>query len=70
MFASLTAEMEKLSGQVYIADPDEGFAYVTQDPWIQHLSIRDNILFGKEFNDEWYFYLLICFCPQIIAIFG
>ena len=29
-------------------------SYVQQTPWIQNMSIRDNILFGKEFNQEKY----------------
>jgi ABC-type multidrug transport system fused ATPase/permease subunit len=26
-------------------------AYCSQTPWIQNLSLRDNILFGKDYND-------------------
>jgi ABC-type transport system involved in cytochrome bd biosynthesis fused ATPase/permease subunit len=29
-------------------------AYVSQVSWVQNLSIRENITFGKEFNMEWY----------------
>ena len=29
-------------------------AYVSQDPWIQNATLRDNILFGKEMNNNKY----------------
>lgn len=29
-------------------------AYVSQNTWLQNQTIRENILFGKEFNKEWY----------------
>jgi ABC-type transport system involved in cytochrome bd biosynthesis fused ATPase/permease subunit len=29
-------------------------AYVGQQAWIQNLSLRENILFGSEFEEEWY----------------
>jgi len=32
----------------------KGIGYVSQEPWILDTSIRDNILFGKEFNAELY----------------
>lgn len=28
------------------------FAYVAQQAWILNASLRDNILFGKEFDEE------------------
>lgn len=29
-------------------------AYCSQTPWLQQKSIKDNILFGEEFNEERY----------------
>ena len=29
-------------------------AYVAQQPWIQNATVRDNILFGKSFDEERY----------------
>lgn len=31
-----------------------GFGFVTQQPWLQHGTIRDNILFGRPFEDSKY----------------
>ncbi|XP_057315929.1 ATP-binding cassette sub-family C member 10-like isoform X2 [Hydractinia symbiolongicarpus] len=54
LFAAITAEMEKESGHIYLGDEFQGFAYVTQEPWIQHMTFRDNILFGHSFDPEFY----------------
>ena len=32
----------------------KGFGYFAQESWIQHLTLRENILFGKTFDREWY----------------
>ncbi|XP_066936141.1 ATP-binding cassette sub-family C member 10-like isoform X2 [Clytia hemisphaerica] len=53
-FAALTAEMEKNSGYIYLGEEFKGFAFVTQEPWIQHMTIRDNILFGSPYDEEKY----------------
>ena len=29
-------------------------AYVSQQAWIQNTTIRENILFGQEFDQDWY----------------
>ncbi len=29
-------------------------AFVPQVSWVQNLSIRENITFGKDFDEEWY----------------
>ncbi|DAZ93644.1 TPA: hypothetical protein N0F65_009049 [Lagenidium giganteum] len=49
--AALLGEMEHLNG--YVAVRRVGglrVAYAAQQPWIQHMSIRDNIVFGQEFD--------------------
>lgn len=30
------------------------FYYSSQESWIQQMSFRDNILFGKIYNEQWY----------------
>lgn len=43
--------MDKENGSVHIGG---SVAYVPQQPWIQNLSLRDNILFGAPFDSERY----------------
>ncbi|RLN87298.1 hypothetical protein BBJ28_00023179, partial [Nothophytophthora sp. Chile5] len=45
--SALLGEMKKLSGSVFVRG---SVAYYSQQSWIQNLTIRDNILFGLEFN--------------------
>ncbi|RLN32800.1 hypothetical protein BBJ28_00020059 [Nothophytophthora sp. Chile5] len=44
---ALLGEMNKLQGKVFVRGK---VAYYSQQPWIQNMSIRDNILFGHEFE--------------------
>lgn len=39
---------------VYVADREVGFGLASQEPWIQHASVRDNILFGKDYDPTFY----------------
>lgn len=48
---SLFGEMVKFRGTINL---DGSFAYVPQQAWLQNSSLRDNILFGKPFNEEDY----------------
>ncbi|XP_041640876.1 ATP-binding cassette sub-family C member 10 [Cheilinus undulatus] len=50
LLAALTGELSRLSGVVYVADREAGFGLASQEPWIQHASVRDNILFGKAYD--------------------
>ncbi|XP_068177281.1 ATP-binding cassette sub-family C member 10 isoform X2 [Antennarius striatus] len=54
LLAALSGELNRLSGVVYVADREAGFGLVSQEPWIQHASVRDNILFGKDLDLEFY----------------
>ncbi|GAU91811.1 hypothetical protein RvY_03999-2 [Ramazzottius varieornatus] len=47
--------MEKISGHVSIKGT---VAYVTQSAWIQNMTLRDNILFGKAYDEERYLNVL------------
>ena len=37
-----------------MADLASGFAYAGQEAWIQHSTVRDNILFGLPYNESYY----------------
>ncbi|XP_070712711.1 ATP-binding cassette sub-family C member 10 [Pempheris klunzingeri] len=54
LLAALTGELSRLSGVVYVADREAGFGLASQEPWIQHASVRDNILFGKDYDAVFY----------------
>ncbi|MEQ2199662.1 hypothetical protein XENOCAPTIV_007561, partial [Xenoophorus captivus] len=43
-----------LSGVLYVANREAGFGLASQEPWIQHASVRDNILFGKDYSAALY----------------
>ncbi|KAK3092515.1 hypothetical protein FSP39_003868 [Pinctada imbricata] len=51
---ALLAEMCRLQGQISVRNLLSGFSFVSQEPWIQHASIKDNILFGSEFSSRKY----------------
>lgn len=44
---AILAEMQRIGGQIWIRNLEEGFALVSQESWIQQCTIRDNILFGQ-----------------------
>lgn len=39
---------------MFLANLYEGFAYVSQESWIQFASVRENILFGLQYDSEKY----------------
>lgn len=39
---------------MYVAGRTEGFGLAAQEPWIQHATVRDNILFGQDFDSTFY----------------
>ncbi|KAJ0406074.1 hypothetical protein ATCC90586_005898 [Pythium insidiosum] len=49
--AALLGDMPKLSGTVYVGGC---VAYCSQQPWIQNLTIRENILFGQPYDKKKY----------------
>ncbi|GAU94483.1 hypothetical protein RvY_06252-2 [Ramazzottius varieornatus] len=51
LLAAMLGLMEKVSGHVTVKG---SIAYVTQQAWIQNMTLRDNILFGKPFNEQRY----------------
>nr|XP_022903100.1 multidrug resistance-associated protein 7 [Onthophagus taurus] len=62
IFSAILGELNKQSGYVSICDPDVGFALVTQQPWLQRGTIRDNILFGKAYDESKYLEVIAGCC--------
>ncbi|XP_077341580.1 ATP-binding cassette sub-family C member 10 isoform X2 [Lithobates pipiens] len=54
LLAAITGELTRCGGTLYVSRQEAGFGFVAQEPWIQFATIRDNILFGKEYNDHLY----------------
>ncbi|KAM5164109.1 ATP-binding cassette sub-family C member 10 isoform 2-T2 [Mantella aurantiaca] len=54
LLAALTGELTRRGGALYVSRHEDGFGFVAQEPWIQFATIRDNILFGKEYNELLY----------------
>ncbi|KAK7918825.1 hypothetical protein WMY93_010109 [Mugilogobius chulae] len=51
LISALLGEMEKMEGDVSVRG---SVAYVPQQAWIQNATLRDNILFGKPFQEPKY----------------
>jgi ATP-binding cassette subfamily C (CFTR/MRP) protein 1 len=51
LLAALAGDMRKTSGEVIIG---ASRAFCPQYAWIQNASVRENIIFGKDFDQEWY----------------
>ncbi|CAK4721094.1 unnamed protein product [Aphanomyces euteiches] len=49
--AALLGEMAKLSGNIFVGGR---VAYFSQQSWIQNLTVRENVLFGKPYDREKY----------------
>lgn len=54
LLAAITAEMTKEAGHICVTDLTGGFGLVSQESWIQHATVRENILFGNTFNFRFY----------------
>ncbi|XP_053697505.1 ATP-binding cassette sub-family C member 10 [Sabethes cyaneus] len=50
----LLANIKRTQGVVALANPDDGFGYVAQTPWLQRGTIRENILWGEMYDDTRY----------------
>ncbi|XP_062549079.1 multidrug resistance-associated protein 1-like isoform X2 [Armigeres subalbatus] len=57
LISALLGEMEKISGSV---NTDGTIAYVPQQAWIQNATLRDNILFGRKYDQKKYDRVIEC----------
>ncbi|XP_056140091.1 multidrug resistance-associated protein 5 isoform X3 [Lampris incognitus] len=51
LISAILGQMTLLEGRVAVRGD---FAYVSQQPWILNATLRDNILFGKEYQEDRY----------------
>ena len=56
---AILGEMQRLGGEIWIKCLEEGFALTSQESWIQQCTIRDNILFGKRYDNRRYSKVLV-----------
>ncbi len=51
---AILGEMHRDSGDISISMLTSGFGISAQEPWIQHATLRENILFGQPFDRSRY----------------
>ncbi|KAI5626621.1 multidrug resistance-associated protein 7 isoform X1, partial [Silurus asotus] len=54
LLSAIAGELNRVGGTVYVQGREQGFGLVAQEPWIQHATVRDNVLFGKDFSSDFY----------------
>ncbi|CAN8105605.1 unnamed protein product [Discula destructiva] len=52
LLSALAGNMRKLSGSLTFSSPHR--AYCPQTAWIQNTTVRENIIFGMEYDSTWY----------------
>uniref|UniRef100_A0A8C3YJJ1 ATP-binding cassette sub-family C member 5 n=1 Tax=Catagonus wagneri TaxID=51154 RepID=A0A8C3YJJ1_9CETA len=67
LISSILGQMTLLEGSIAVSGT---FAYVAQQAWILNATLRDNILFGKEFDEERYNSVLnsCCLRPDLAIL--
>ncbi|KAK7734458.1 ATP-binding cassette transporter yor1 [Botryosphaeria dothidea] len=51
LLGALAGDMRRTAGELMLGSSR---AFCPQYAWIQNATVRDNIIFGKEFNQDWY----------------
>lgn len=54
LISAIVASLYCLDGQVNLYDLAAGFGYVPQSPWLQRGTIRENIIWGRSFDEVLY----------------
>ncbi|XP_073826163.1 ATP-binding cassette sub-family C member 10 [Musca autumnalis] len=72
LIAAIVAGVNCIEGSICIHDLTSGFGYVPQTPWLQRGTIRDNIVWGSVFDEQWYKSVLFACAlnEDIIALGG
>lgn len=52
--SAILAKLRLDDGTIYIDNPYQGFGYVAQTTWLQRGTIRENIVWGAPFREEFY----------------
>ena len=70
LLQSILQEIPLLAGSCFI--PNSPISNVPQQPWLQHATIRQNILFGSPFNEKLYHSVLYnaCLLPDLEILPG
>ncbi|RLN59370.1 hypothetical protein BBJ28_00005336 [Nothophytophthora sp. Chile5] len=61
LLTSLIGEVTCVRGNVYVC-PKYKIAYCSEEPWLQTLSIKDNVLFGSAYDESKYYRVLEACC--------
>lgn len=54
LLLALMGSLKHSNGRIIIDNIQDGFAYVSQNPWLQRGTVRDNILWGNLFDESRY----------------
>ncbi|KAJ5633754.1 P-loop containing nucleoside triphosphate hydrolase protein [Penicillium herquei] len=54
LLAAIIGEIDIFSGSIAAPSSNQPVAFVSQTPWLQNATVRDNILFGSEFDEVRY----------------
>lgn len=54
ILSAILAELTKQDGRIGVANLEQGFGYVAQQPWLQRGTIRENILFCRSYDEDRY----------------
>uniref|UniRef100_UPI00358DFD85 ATP-binding cassette sub-family C member 10 n=1 Tax=Myxine glutinosa TaxID=7769 RepID=UPI00358DFD85 len=54
VISAIIGELHRHGGDVFVRNLHDGFGLLSEESWLQHCSVRDNLLFGKPFDAKRY----------------